>query len=169
MINDDSLVHASVLVPFVETANGLSLLFTKRTETVEKHKGQIAFPGGTSDSSDASPVATALRESFEELGIQSSSVEILGLLNDLQSPSKFLITPVVGYLKSLPEFRISTGEVAEVMLIPFLSFFDKKKRRSEIRVRGEKEYEVFFYDVWKEPVWGVTGQIVKEMIDVLTI
>ncbi|MDE3057809.1 MAG: CoA pyrophosphatase [Bacteroidota bacterium] len=168
MIENNFLVRSAVLVPFLETSGGLSLLFTKRTEMVERHKGQISFPGGAADDDDGSPIATALRESFEEIGILPSSVKVLGLLNDLQTPSNFLITPVAGYVKKIPEFRISNEEVAEVLIIPFSDFLDETKRRSEIRTRGGKEFEVYFYDVWKEPVWGATGHIIKEMIDVLS-
>ncbi len=166
-VENDSLVRSAVLVPFVKTNNELSLLFTKRTDTVERHKGQISFPGGVEDKNDDSPVATALRESFEEIGIPPLAVQVLGVLNDFQTPSKFRVTPVVGYVKKLPELSISKDEVAEVILVSFEEFLDASKRRSEIRMRDGKEFEIYFYDVWKEPIWGVTGHIIKELIDLL--
>jgi 8-oxo-dGTP pyrophosphatase MutT (NUDIX family) len=167
-VENDSLVRSAVLVPFVETGGGLSLLFTKRTDTIGRHKGQISFPGGVEDKNDDSPVATALRESFEEIGIPSPAIQIFGLLNDFQTPSRFLVTPVVGYVEQLPALCISKNEVAEVLMIPFAEFFDASKCRSEIRLREGKKIEIFFYDVWKEPIWGVTGHIIKEMIDLLS-
>ncbi len=166
-VENNSLVRSAVLVPFVKTNNELSLLFTKRTDTVERHKGQISFPGGVEDKNDDSPVATALRESFEEIGVPPASVKIFGLLSDLQTPSRFLVTPVIGYVERLPALCISKDEVAEVLMIPFAEFFDASKRRSEIRMREGEKIEIFFYDVWKEPIWGATGNIIKELIDLL--
>jgi 8-oxo-dGTP pyrophosphatase MutT (NUDIX family) len=167
-VENDSLVRSAVLVPFVETGGGLSLLFTKRTDTIGRHKGQISFPGGVEDKNDDSPVATALRESFEEIGIPSPAIQIFGLLNDFQTPSKFRVTPVAGYIKKIPKLSISKDEVAEVILVPFSEFLDPSKRRSEIRMRDGKEFEIYFYNVWKEPIWGVTGHIIKEMVDLLS-
>ncbi len=167
VIHRDVLTRSAVLVPIVNTPSGLELLFTKRTESVEHHKGQISFPGGAADKNDESPAETALRESFEELGIGRSAVAILGMLDDLQTPSGFIITPVVGFIERLPPLRINSDEVAEVISIPIEVFFDNAKRHSKIIERDGMKAEVFFYEVWKEPVWGATAFFVKQLMDVL--
>lgn len=167
MIQRDVLTRSAVLVPIVNAPSGLELLFTKRTETVEHHKGQISFPGGAADENDVSPAETALRESFEEIGIDRAAIAILGMLDDLQTPSGFIITPVVGFIEHLPPLHINSDEVAEVISIPIEVFSDDTKRHSKIIERDGMKAEVFFYEVWKEPVWGATAFFVKQLMDVL--
>ena len=167
IINSDSLTKSAVLIPIVKTENGLELLFTKRTETVEHHKGQISFPGGAADTIDLSPVDTALRESFEEIGIERSAISVIGMMDDLQTPSGFVVTPVVGFIEHLPSLIVNAGEVAQVILIPLENFFDDTIRHSDIRERDGIKVEVFFYEVWKEPVWGATAFFVKQLVNLL--
>jgi NUDIX domain. len=167
IINSDSLTKSAVLIPIVKTENGLKLLFTKRTETVEHHKGQISFPGGAADTIDLSPVDTALRESFEEIGIERSAISVIGMMDDLQTPSGFVVTPVVGFIEHLPSLIVNAGEVAQVILIPLENFFDDTIRHSDIRERDGIKVEVFFYEVWKEPVWGATAFFVKQLVNLL--
>jgi 8-oxo-dGTP pyrophosphatase MutT (NUDIX family) len=158
---------ACVLVTLVNIEERLHLLLTKRTETVEHHKGQISFPGGMTDESDASDTATALREIEEEVGIPETMIEVLGVLDDIHIPSGFVVTPIVGYIESLSELRTSTDEVAEVLLIPLERFFDPALRRQEIRELKGINRQVFVYDVWKEPVWGATAHIIKQFTDLV--
>ncbi len=160
---------ACVLVPIVSKDDTLHLLLTKRTETVEHHKGQISFPGGTVDDGDESSNATALREVEEEIGISSSEITILGQLSDIHIPSGFVVTPIVGYIKSLSDLKTSPDEVAEVLLIPLEKFFDPNLRRSELRELQGINRQVYLYDVWKEPVWGATAHIIKQFIDIISV
>jgi 8-oxo-dGTP pyrophosphatase MutT (NUDIX family) len=163
----ESLTNSAVLVPIVKKPAGLELLFTKRTDTVEHHKGQISFPGGAADETDTSPADTALRESSEEIGLDRSAVSILGMMDDLQTPSGFIVTPVVGFIEQLPPLQINSDEVAEVIFIPMKLFFDDSKRHSKIIELNGTKREVYFFDVWKEPVWGATAFFVKQLIDVV--
>src|ERR1043166_761974 len=103
---------AAVLIPIFPTAEGLSVLFTVRTNEVETHKGQISFPGGMNDPSDADAVQTALRETEEEIGIMKNEVQVIGTLDDHPVPSRFIITPVVGFLKKRPHYTPNPKEVA---------------------------------------------------------
>ncbi|HTR80412.1 MAG TPA: CoA pyrophosphatase [Bacteroidota bacterium] len=166
-IQDDSLTRSAVLVPIVESLDGLELLFTKRTQSVEHHKGQISFPGGAADPSDKSLIETALRESSEEIGLTASEISVLGVMDDLQTPSGFVVTPVIGFLHHRPAIHLNADEVAEVIFIPLEKFFDDSLRRSEVRERRGVPVEVYFYDVWKEPVWGATALFVKRLVDLL--
>jgi 8-oxo-dGTP pyrophosphatase MutT (NUDIX family) len=159
--------HASVLVPLVYRENQLDLLLTKRTDSVEHHKGQVSFPGGMVEQTDESLECTALRETEEEIGIPPSSVSVIGMLDDIHIPTGFVVTPVVGYIEHLPGLHLNCDEVAEVFYIPLKNFFDHTLRRSEIRELLGIRHEVYFYDVWKEPVWGATAHIIKEFVDLI--
>jgi 8-oxo-dGTP pyrophosphatase MutT (NUDIX family) len=151
----------------VKKPAGMELLFTKRTDTMEHHKGQISFPGGAADETDTSLADTALRESSEEIGLDRSAVSILGMMDDLQTPSGFIVTPVVGFIEHLPPLQSNSDEVAEVIFIPLRLFFDDSRRHSKIIELNGMKREVYFFDVWKEPVWGATAFFVKQLVDVV--
>ncbi len=169
-----SLFHAEmrqacVMVPIILKDDQLQLLLTKRTDTVEHHKGQISFPGGMVDECDESSNATALREVEEEIGISSSVISILGRLDDIHIPSGFVVTPIVGYIESLSGLKTSPHEVAEVLFIPLEKFFDPSLRRTETRELKGVMRQVYLYDVWKEPVWGATAFIIKQLVDIISV
>jgi len=167
VIQGESLTSSAVLVPIVKKPAGMELLFTKRTDTMEHHKGQISFPGGAADETDTSLADTALRESSEEIGLDRSAVSILGMMDDLQTPSGFIVTPVVGFIEHLPPQQSNSDEVAEVIFIPLRLFFDDSRRHSKIIELNGMKREVYFFDVWKEPVWGATAFFVKQLVDVV--
>ena len=160
--------HASVLVPLVMLNGTLHLLLTKRTDSVEHHKGQISFPGGMVDACDDCATSTALRETEEEIGVPREAVKVLGSLNDILIPTGFIVTPVVGYIEPLPELITSKDEVAEILFIPLEKFFDESLQHTETRELKGKTREVYFYDVWKEPVWGATALIIKEFTEIIS-
>ncbi len=166
-IIDSSSRYACVLVALVQHKNVLHLLLTKRTDRVEHHKGQISFPGGVVDEGDESPQHTALRELQEELGIPPSSVSIIGQLDDFHIPTGFIVTPFVGFIDHSIDVHTRNDEVDEILLIPFEKFFDPTLRRLETRFLKGAERQVYFYDVWKEPVWGATAHIIKQFTDLL--
>jgi 8-oxo-dGTP pyrophosphatase MutT (NUDIX family) len=166
-IQEGDKARASVLIPLVQTTSDLHMLLTKRTEKVELHKGQISFPGGAADTNDANPIETALRESHEEIGISPTFIDIVGMMDDFNAHDGFIITPVVGYIERLPSLVPNPAEVEEIFLVPLTDFLDKTKRQSKIMQRGDAPVEVFFYDVWKEPVWGITAFLIKQLTDIL--
>ena len=156
--------RAGVLVPLILGKGNGELLFTKRTEEVETHKGQIAFPGGVADRSDNDIVHTALRESREELGIDSALVSVRGLLDDLAVPSGFIITPVVGTLEGLPPLALNPAEVAEVFTVPVEFFRNPSNGRSELRDFRGISREVWFYEHDGYNIWGATAMIVRLLL-----
>ena len=160
--------RAAVLVPIFPTTEGLSVLLTVRTEAVETHKGQISLPGGMMDAGDTDIVETALLESCEEIGLNAERVEILGLLDDTIVPSKFIITPVVGYLKSRPSARARTSEVAEVFDIPLAFFADDKNARAEERELGGRKFPLWFYNYNGKIIWGATAGILRNLVKLLS-
>ncbi len=167
VVHDAPGIPASVLIPLVTIGGAVHLLLTKRTEFVEHHEGQISFPGGAADEGDASAEATALREAEEEIGLDASDVTLLGLLDDHRTPTGFTITPVLGYLSGLPPLRLHRAEVEEAFTVPLAKFMDPSLRRTEVMEREGRRYDVYFYDVWKEPVWGVTARFIKHLTDLL--
>jgi len=167
IINKNTLTESAVLIPIVKRENRMELLFTKRSETVEHHKGQISFPGGATDNADFSPVDTALRESLEEIGLERSAISILGVMDDLQTPTGFVVTPVVGFIQQLPSLRINPEEVSQVIFVPLEKFFDDGLRHSTMRERDGIMVEIFSYEVWEEPIWGATAFFVKQLINLL--
>lgn len=158
---------SAVLIPIVKRENGFTLLFTKRTEDVEHHKGQISFPGGATDSADKNIIETALREADEEIGLKKEFVKIIGMLDEVHTPSDFHITPVVGFIENLPVLKRNENEVLEIFEIDLNNFFDEKIIRTELREVFGKTRTVYFYDVWREPIWGATAYFVKQLVDII--
>jgi 8-oxo-dGTP pyrophosphatase MutT (NUDIX family) len=161
------LIEAAVLVPVVREGDALSLILTRRTDSVETHKGQIAFPGGIVDAEDRDRVHTALREAEEELGILPSAVEPVGLLDDLVTPTGFCITPVVGILQAMPPLDPNPGEVAEAFTVPLVFFADPRNAQKEYRTVGSTTREVWTYVYDGRIIWGATGTIIHRMMTVL--
>lgn len=155
--------RAAVLAALILKGDGADLLLTKRTDSVETHKGQIAFPGGMVDASDENIIATALRETHEELGIRAQDVEVKGLLDDLPVPPHFIITPVVGLLSALPEFRVNPQEVAEAFTVPLEFFCEPANGKTQVReFRGEKR-EVWYFQYGEHVIWGATAMIIRSL------
>ena len=161
-------VQAAVLVALIRQDGDYELLLTRRTDEVETHKGQVAFPGGMRDHTDGTIVDTALREAEEELGILPGSVQIAGLLDDLVTPTGFVITPVVGILERIPTLALNAAEVADVFRAPLSFFADERNGRSERRNVAGKEYDVWFYDSGGHLVWGVTAGIIRMLLKTIS-
>lgn len=160
--------RAAVLLPLCQERGETRVLFTRRTDTVEHHKGQISLPGGREDAGDSGLLATALRETEEELGIPPDRIEILGALDDAYTVvSGFVITPYVGVLPHPIPLRISPHEIAEVLTVPLSTFRDPSRVRVEEREREGERIQVYFYHHGRHEIWGATGRIMKNFIDVV--
>jgi 8-oxo-dGTP pyrophosphatase MutT (NUDIX family) len=155
---------AGVLVPIVFGTGTPELLFTKRTELVETHKGQVSFPGGMMDPDDGDIVRTALREAWEEVGIPASSIEVVGILDDLPTPTGFIITPVVGIIQQLPSLSPNLDEVADVFRVPLPFFTNPDNGRMEIWESLGRPYEVWYYESGSHTIWGATAMIVRSLL-----
>ncbi len=161
------LKRAAILMPFFEKKSALHVLLTKRTESVEHHKGQISFPGGAVDREDADSVVTALRETEEEIGLTRSSVDVLGVFDDYNTPSGYSITPVAGFIATLPLLAPSSHEVAEIFDVPVSFFLDKMNERIVPVMREGKWRDVYFYNYGQYEVWGVTAAILRSFFTTL--
>ncbi len=156
--------RAGVLVPLISRGAECLIVLTTRTQEVETHKGQVSFPGGMMDSGDPDIAATALRETQEELGIAPDSIEIIGWLDDLATPTRFVITPIVGILSPSVEFTPNPLEVAEVFHLPLSFFSAPGSGRREIMERDGSPHEVWFYDDGSHLVWGATAAIIRTLL-----
>jgi 8-oxo-dGTP pyrophosphatase MutT (NUDIX family) len=160
------LIRAGVLIPLVTRNNTLEMLFTRRTDTVLTHKGQISFPGGQREDSDAETVETALRESYEEIGLEPSRVTVLGELDDVfTAVSSFVITPVVGLVEgSIDDLRLAPDEVKSVLMVPVHRLLDSDVQTTEVRSVGEQQYRIHYYTFGDDVIWGATGRIVYQFL-----
>ena len=163
-IDSTDLISSAVLIVLFESTQELHVIFTQRTEEVEHHKGQVSFPGGAMSEPDTSILETALRETEEEIGLQKSSVEVLGFLSDFQTPSGFRITPVVAYLPKPPSFSINPTEVQEVFDAPLSFFLDSGHERVEHRERSGKILNIYYYNYGKYEIWGATAAILRSFL-----
>ncbi|MBI3586521.1 MAG: CoA pyrophosphatase [Ignavibacteriales bacterium] len=166
-ISDSALKRAGILLLLFEEQGILHFLLTKRTEDVEHHKGQISFPGGSVDAGDDDIIATALRETEEEIGLKKDLVQVFGLFDDQWVPSGFVITPVVAFLPAMPSLNPNKEEVAEILKIPVSFFLDKKNERVEQRYRNGVLLDVYFYKYDSHEVWGATAAIIRAFLRAL--
>jgi 8-oxo-dGTP pyrophosphatase MutT (NUDIX family) len=167
VVTREDLLYSAVLVPIIVAGDEPMLLLTQRTENVETHKGQVAFPGGTVDSDDRDRVHTALREMREEVGIDASEVEVCGMLDDLATPTGFVITPVVGLLHTQPKIRPNEDEVADVFSVPLAFFADPANAQREFRLAGGQQREVWIYRYDSRIIWGATAAVIRQLLTVL--
>jgi len=164
--------RAAVLLLLLQGENGWELLFTRRTETVQDHKGQVSFPGGSYEPGDTSLQETALREAFEEIGLEPDQVRILGELDPMLTRTSFLVTPVIGTTQGPLTFTLSPEEVGRVFTIPlgWLAeaghYFERAYYRPDI---GASELLVFFEEYDGEIVWGITARLVVSLLRVLNL
>lgn len=167
-IHDPELTRAAVLLPLFEKEEKLHILLTKRTETVRDHKGQISFPGGAEDAHDADVQATALREAHEEVGLLPEHVNVLGLLDDMVTITNYIVTPAVGIFSYPYPFQTSHKEIAKLLEVPVQSLLVPEKY-SEVVQTGyrNKPYVVPFFHYEGEQVWGATGRIIKELLELV--
>lgn len=160
----DGLRPASVLLLCDPATPRVPLLFVLRSEELREHPGQIAFPGGGAEKFDADVVATALREAGEELGIQSGSVEILGVLTPFSTVvSGRWLTPVVGLQREPIEFRADDFEIAEWFHVDIADLMVAPHTVREIERNGTRG-RVHYYEASGRVIWGVTGAIVHELL-----
>jgi 8-oxo-dGTP pyrophosphatase MutT (NUDIX family) len=164
--DESRLKCAAVLVPLLQMAGAWHLLYTRRTERVESHKGQVSFPGGACDDGDAALESTALREAQEEIGIEPSRVRILGRLTDLITVTSFRVTPIVGLVDWPTVFRLGEDEVERVFTIP-LDWLADINNRWEFPL-GDRNGTVIAYHPYDgELLWGATARMTVNFIKVL--
>jgi 8-oxo-dGTP pyrophosphatase MutT (NUDIX family) len=160
--------RAAVLVPIFERDGEVCTVLTLRSAALRNHSGQWSFPGGSTDDSDAHAMATAVREAHEEIGIDPISVEVLGLLGDVPTPTGYTITPVVGRCDPAPDtYRPNVAEVAEVLEVR-LAHIGPATERGQVERWGQT-YRIIAFDIEGRDVWGATARILDELLAVLAL
>jgi 8-oxo-dGTP pyrophosphatase MutT (NUDIX family) len=159
--------RAAVLVPLFEKEGTCHLLFTRRSDQVKHHKGQISFPGGAFDDGDGDLRRTALREASEEIGLNENDVQILGILDDIVTVSGFVVTPFVGIFDYSYPLRISPIEITELIEVPLAALLDADCfGEKEIIDNGLKRI-VESYQYQRHTIWGATARILKQFLDLI--
>jgi 8-oxo-dGTP pyrophosphatase MutT (NUDIX family) len=167
VIVDPAYYHAAVLVPIYKKEKECHILFTKRTDRVKYHKGEISFPGGMVDKEDIDLEKTALREAFEEVGLAEKDVKIIGALDDILTVTGFIVTPFVGLFPYPYPFKLSEVEIAELIEVPLTHLLDEKCfSENEIIRQGEKE-TVYSFQYKDHNIWGATARILRQFLDLL--
>jgi 8-oxo-dGTP pyrophosphatase MutT (NUDIX family) len=156
---------AAVLVPLTERANGLQMLLTERTHTVSDHPGQVAFPGGTAEAADPDLLATALRESWEEIGLRPEQVDVVGYLPAQAVISGYAVLPVVGFFAPSFEPRTQIREVASVFEVPLSYLQDQANLIRIDRERNGVVLPTFEYHYEGHRIWGATALMIRMFVD----
>lgn len=176
------------MVPLLDRRGGPTLLFTRRTEELKRHRGEISFPGGAREEGEDARAA-ALREAREEVALEEPRVEVVGELDDRPVVTRYVVTPVVGLVaEPPPEFRRDEREVREIFEVPLQRFLEPGACRHEwwdpsrlpaeltprplVDLRTEEvdpatgRYKVYFFDVAPERVvWGLTARLVRDLLE----
>ena len=164
---------AGVLVPLLPRPEGLHVLFTERSKELRAHAGQISCPGGSVDEADPDARAAALRAAREEVGLREEHVEIVGAIDDCPTfVTGYVITPVVGVVDPLAftaagryPWEPSPAEIAALHELPLSEFCKPENMRVEIRERDGLQFELYWYTVQGNVVWGATARILNQLIE----
>ena len=160
-------VPAAVLIPLYHKQGEYHILFTKRTEIVKDHKGQISFPGGAYEKEDGILLNTALRESTEEIGLAAEAVEILGELDDYRTiDSGYIISPFVGVIPWPYPLKVDPIEVAKIVEVPISALLNKSYLRLGTDILNDQVITAYFYHYQGEIIWGATARILNQFLDI---
>ena len=161
---------AAVLLPLAWWQETWQLVYTRRTETVEHHKGQVSFPGGGCEVEETSAESTALREAREEIGLDPADVRLLGRLNDTLTVTGFRVTPVVGVIRWPFPLQLEPAEVGRAFVMPLMWLADRQNWDEEafLPPGGSRRVKVIRYHLYDgEILWGATARITHDFLRVL--
>ena len=166
--NGEELMDAAVLLLLVCSENRWQILYTRRTEKVRDHKGQVSFPGGAREKEDASLEATALRETYEEIGLIPSRVKIISSLPSVRTISNFRIQPYVGWTEWPQELHPAVDEVERIFLIPVDWLADEQNWdfQTFITPGTQTKRQTIVYKPYEgEVLWGITATMTHTFLD----
>ena len=166
LTDETRLKCAAVLIPLLRQDDEWHLLFTRRTDKVESHKGQVSFPGGACDEGETTPEETALREANEEVGIDPQKVRVLGKIMNMITITSFRVTPVVGIIEWPTVLHLGKDEVERVFTIP-LNWLAEKNNRWEFSMSGRNRSLIVYHPYDGELLWGATARMTVDFLKVL--
>lgn len=161
------LRSAAVLIPLTYFQNEWHILFTRRTDRVESHKGQVSFPGGASDEGETDE-QTALRETEEEIGVHAEDIKVIGKLSRMITISKYQVRPVAGVIPFPYAFKIQNAEVARVFTIPLL-WLANKNNFWEFTLRDPNRSVIAYHPFDGELLWGATARMTVNFLKVIEL
>ena len=160
------MTSAAVLVPLFKKKGEEHLIFTKRAETLRLHKGQICFPGGVQDPSDANLQVTALRETQEEIGLACDLITIEKQLRPVYTPTRYEVTPFVGIMPDDIESQLvaNPSEIDHIFSVPLSHLKNPQNVRYEDREYEGQVYSLPFFSYKDYVIWGMTGRVLVEFL-----
>ncbi len=164
------LKSAAVLIALVESEQadeGLQVLLTKRASHLKHHPSQVSFPGGKVEQEDNSLIDTALREAFEEIGLNRDAVSVAGQLPPYQTISGFQVTPVIAIVSRSQDYKIDKNEVAEIFQVPLQHFLTTNDHHVFEASRNGKQHNVHFLPYKHYNIWGATAVMLKDLVSQL--
>lgn len=162
-----ALRPAAVLVPLIDRREGMSVLLTQRTAHLSAHAGQISFPGGRMEEEDADAVATALRETDEEVGLTRDLVDVIGRLDTYVTGTGFEITPIVGIVTPPYTLTIDPYEVAEAFEVPLSYILDRRNHNRQERESAGRVRVFYVLPYQGRNIWGATAGMLVNLAEVL--
>ncbi len=160
-------VDAAVLIPVFFKNEEAHILFTKRTDLVEHHKGQISFPGGRRDDTDADLKETALRETEEEVGILQTDVKMLGQTDRFLTNTHYMVTPFVGMFDYPYAYRVNDGEIDRLIEVPFSHLLRDDDFSIQQRDINNTTWQIHYYRYGDDTIWGVTGFLLSNFLSIV--
>ena len=166
-IVDTSRISSAVLIPIFEKYGEWHILFTKRTESLRDHKGQISFPGGAHEEQDGDFINTALRECAEEIGLSAEAVEVLGELDDMYTlGTNYVISPFVAVIPWPYLFRLDLTEVERIIEAPISALLNRDCLAEETATLNGEPITSYFYRYRGDIIWGATARILNQFLDI---
>lgn len=166
-VGASNLTDAAVLIPISKGPRGLEVIFTKRSQKMRHHPGQVSFPGGKTDTSDPSTEFTALRETHEEIGLDPNSIQIIGALPKHETVTSFLVHPYVGLVSGSAMPKALTGEVSEIFSAPLDHLLNPTNYQIEGRMWQGKARRYFSVPYGPYYIWGATARIMRMFSEIM--
>lgn len=162
-----ALTPAGVLIPVFERNGALSVLLTQRSAHLKHHAGQVSFPGGRMETGDRDIAQTALRETYEEVGIRPEEVTVIGFLDPMPTVTGYAVTPVIGLVTGQAEIRVDHTEVEYAFEVPLTFFVDERNEMPSERVFRGRKIPIIEFRYDGQRIWGVTAHIFVELRKIL--
>jgi peroxisomal coenzyme A diphosphatase NUDT7 len=165
----DGRSAAAVLILLVKINQEWNIIYTRRTHAVSTHQGEVSFPGGAYEEQDQTLVQTALRETWEEIGIEEENIKILGGLDPVITITNYLVFPFIGMMKDLVDFKINENEVERVFLIPILWLKDRSNYYEQDHLINHSMVKkvIHYKDFKDEHLWGLTARITQQLLELM--
>ena len=157
-----------MLIPIIDRPEGLSVLFTQRSQNLKNHPGQVSFPGGRTEMNDRDAIATALRESYEEIGLLPERVSILGQLETCLTGTGFKVIPIVGLVEEPLALQLALDEVSEIFEVPFPLLLENNRYRPNcVKLPNGEASTFYIFDYPERYIWGATARMLVNLRNLL--